>query len=974
MFLNCHTYHSYHYGLMSPAQLVQQAVDCGVTALALTDINNSACAVEFHRLCSNASIAASIGAEFWQNGRTLYIVLAKNAHGMHALHQLLNRNSVHQKALPMRPSISNCIVLYPKLPCRLRDLAPHEYQLVKATQVFAQKSAIPGSLQCQKQVAWHPITLAQPGEHHLHQILRAIGEKKLLGHPLRNQTAASSEHMVALDKLGRKFQHAPWLLRNAARILEETHFNLDQGLCVNRPNFGADRWEDLVRLRALAWKGRARRYAANHPTVALRLKAELDLIERLNLECYFLTTWDIVRYARRRKFFYVGRGSGANSVVAYCLFITDVDPIELNLYFERFINPYREQPPDFDIDFSHFDRDDVWQYVFDKYTPDHAAVLGTYQRYKGKSLVRSIGSVLGLSKSEQDMIVQEPWSDAKHHPMAKKIFAIGHQLRMYPSHLGMHVGGIIIGGKPLSYTTALKMMPKGVPVTMMDMHHASEWGYHKLDILSQRGLSHVQKAIQWTHGKIDVAGIRDMACIKADSKVQKLLQDSACIGCFYIESPAMRGLLAKLKCRTYKELIAACSIIRPGVAKSGMMQRYIDSHLGKPLARNLHPLFREHLADTYGIMVYQEDVMKMVHLFADFDMHEADMLRRLMTGKRKFQKELTALQAKFYAGAAAKGHREADIKEIWRQVASFSGYAFCKAHSASYAVESLQSLYLKAHFPLQFIMAVIDCAGGFYPTECYVHEARRLGAVVEPPCINRTGSGSTLISNRILLGFKHLKKIRYKTLQLLLAARSAGCFTDFPDFLSRVSLPFGQLDLLIRIGAFRTLAQDKTRLYGILLRHYTPHRQQSLFPAESGQQTVSLPVDSKVPADDATEEVALLGFALSRPFDRYMGKASRARIVAKQMVQHQHLIVEMLGYYLIEKPVTTAGGGHMCFATWIDECDEYFDTVHFPRILERHGCLRPGFYRLQGKVTVEHAYAMLTVTDAVLLQANKADL
>lgn len=700
MFLNCHTYHSFQFGLLSPEKLVGLAVAHGVRALALTDINNSACAVEFHRLCGEAGIQASIGIEFRQDGLLLYIVLAKSHEGLHAMHQLLNVMTMYGNPLPARPQLNECVILYPKLPCPHHLLRDHEYQLVKASDIHAQSVSIDRTMSNLRQVAWHPITLHHPEQHDVHRLLRSIDEKVLFGHALRGMMAAPLDHFISPTDMQAKFRTAPWLISNAQRLLGETHFLLEHGPAVNRPHFGDSRRDDMAQLRALSAEGRSMRYPAHHPTADTRLCAELDLIDKLNLQSYFLTTWDIVRYARQRQFFYVGRGSGANSVVAYCLFITDVDPIELNLYFERFINPHREQPPDFDIDFSHFDRDEIWQYVFHKYTRDHAAVLGTYQRYKGRSLVRRIGTALGLSKSEQDTIVREPMSDAKHHPFAKKIFAIGQQLRMHPSHLSMHVGGIIIGHRPLSYNTALQQMPKGVAVTMMDMHHAAAWGYHKFDLLSQRGLSHVQVALKLVRQSgTQSVDIRDMARIKQDTKVKELLLSSSCIGCFYIESPAMRGLLTKLHCHTYEQLIAACSIIRPGVAKSGMMQRYIESHLGRPLQKHLHPLFKEHLQDTFGIMVYQEDVMKMVHLFAGFKMEEADLLRRLMTGKKKSEGDLRKLQSKFFAGASEQGHAESDIREIWRQIASFSGYAFCKAHSASYAVESLQSLFLKARFP-----------------------------------------------------------------------------------------------------------------------------------------------------------------------------------------------------------------------------------------------------------------------------------
>jgi DNA-directed DNA polymerase III PolC len=550
------------------------------------------------------------------------------------------------------------------------------------------------------------------------------------------------------------------------------------------------------------------------PAAADRVKRELKVIEKMHFAPYFLITWDIIRYARSAGFFHMGRGSGANSIVAYCLGITDVDPLELDLYFERFINPYRSSPPDFDIDFSWDERDDVTDYIFKRYGRDYTALLATYNTFKGRSIIRELGKVFGLPKDDIDRIVHEPLAAEKHHPYAKHIFHFGKQLDGLPNYLSIHAGGILISEKPLYAHTALQMMPKGFPVTHFDMHHAEDLGYHKYDVLSQRGLGHIKEAVDIIRVNRGVSvDIHDIPRIKADETVKAQLRSGRCIGCFYIESPAMRGLLTKLRCDNYVHLVAASSIIRPGVAQSGMMREYIHRYHHPHDFTYIHPVFAEHLGETFGVMVYQEDVMKIVHHFAGLDLDESDVLRRVMTGKKKSSTDFARLRQKYFDNCQSRGYPEELTQEVWRQIESFSGYSFCKAHSASYAVESFQSLWLKAYYPMEFMVAVINNFGGFYSTEFYVHEARMQGARIHPPCVNRSQLLTSIQGEDVYLGFIHLQGFeRQLALDLLTERKRGGPFRDLGDFCRRLSPDATQVDLLIRISAFRFTGQSKYEL------------------------------------------------------------------------------------------------------------------------------------------------------------------
>ncbi|MCB0609822.1 MAG: hypothetical protein KDD12_19030, partial [Lewinella sp.] len=531
---------------------------------------------------------------------------------------------------------------------------------------------------------------------------------------------------------------------------------------------------------------------------------------------------------------------------------------------------------------------------------------------------------------------------ARLHPMARTILRYAAMLQDFPNHLSIHAGGVLISERPLTCFTALEMMPKGFPVTHFDMHHAEDWGFHKFDILSQRGLGHIKDAvdiIRENQGR--AVDIDDVGRIKKDERVRELLRSGHCTGCFYIESPAMRGLLQKLRCDTYIHLVAASSIIRPGVARSGMMREYIRRFHDPEGFEYPHPVFREHLGETFGVMVYQEDVMKIVHHFAGLDLGESDVLRRIMTGKKFRDDTFERLRKKYLENCRDRGYSDTLAENIWRQIESFSGYSFCKAHSASFAVESFQSLYLKAYFPLEFMVAVINNFGGFYQTEYYVHEARMAGANIHPPCVNHSRYLTAIEGREVYLGFIHLAGMERQTAHRIIAGRTGGGpFRNLADFVRRVPIAQEQLELLIRIGAFRFTGRSKYELMWeknavfnpkegyeatpdlfpeaydyVLPPNTTPNQPDadlslplpSSHPLSlSPSPTLSFPLShpsplslSPSPYDQAFDEIELLGFPLCSPFDLLADDSAYCDdVVEAQFHRHLGKVVHVLGYYV----------------------------------------------------------------------------
>jgi DNA polymerase-3 subunit alpha len=975
MFLNSHSYYSLKYGTLSPKQLVAKAAQKGIKTLVLTDINNTSCSFQFITACKAHGIRPILGIEFRNKQEFLFVAIAKNEEGWFELCNHLTKYSMEDAELPRdAPDFKNCFVIYRKIPKNINQLLPHEYLGVRPEEVNHLFSSYLKQHK-EKLVAFSPITFADKDGYNTHKLLRCIDLNKVLSKMEARDYAKASEVLYEPSYLENIYSQYPEILANTKHIVDSCSINMEYSPGHNRRTFTCSKSDDITLLTKLAISGCTRRFGENKKAMERTLK-ELKVIEKMDFAAYFLVTWDVVRYAHSVGYHHVGRGSGANSIVAYNLDITDVDPLELDLYFERFINPYRSSPPDFDIDFSWNERDDVTDYIFKRYGHEHTALLATYNTFKGKSIVRELGKVFGLPKADIDTIINHPTDTERHHPFAKHIFKYGKNIENFPNYLSIHAGGILISEKPLNYHTALLMMPKGFPVVHFDMYGAEDLGFHKYDILSQRGLGHIRDAVDLVkinQGKaIDV---HNVAAIKVDPVVRAKLKSGQCIGCFYIESPAMRGLLTKLKCDNYIHLVAASSIIRPGVAKSGMMREYIQRFHDPDSYTYLHPVFEEHLGETYGVMVYQEDVMKIVHHFAGLDLDESDILRRIMTGKKKNSDTFSQLQKKYFNNCKERGYTDELAMEVWRQIESFSGYSFCKAHSASFAAESFQSLYLKTYFPLEFMTAVINNFGGFYSTELYVHEARMAGATIEAPCINQSTYLTNIQGTTIYIGLIHIAELERKVAYSIVKERNKnGDFRSLKDFINRMDTSRDQIEILIRIGAFRFTGMNKYALMWEKNALYNPMVKQAQYASlfEMEEEEYDLPILQEGNHDQAFDEIELLGFPLCSPFE-LVAKKYKCEILAKDLTKAIGSTKIMIGYYVTRKHVTTVNGKHMNFGTWLDEEGQFFDTTHFPPSLAKYPFLGRGVYIMKGKIVEDFGFPSMEVTAMEKLPYVKDD-
>lgn len=971
MYLNCHTYYSLRYGTFSEIELLELARENHVTQLALTDINNTSAGMNFVRKAQEYGIRPLLGIDFRNGVQPCFVGIARNNKGYAELNAFLSRHLHEKKTIPSRaPGFRDAFVIYPfeqVLLHELEDFEPHEFIGISVTDL----RRLPFSrLREQKDrlVLLQPVSFRNKRDYNAHRLLRAIDNNLLLSKLPPEETAGEGERMYPLENLAKVFMDFPHILENTEQLMQqcEIYFDFSEGRPSQNQSTYLDSQEaDEALLLQLCEEGLPYRYPEAGPEIHARLQKELDLIREKNFVSYFLINWDIISYARSQGFFYVGRGSGANSVVAYLLRITDVDPIELDLYFERFINLYRVNPPDFDIDFSWRDREIITRYIFERF--QHVALLGTYVTFKARGVIRELGKVFGLPKAEIDQLCEGNYTPGRLDEMARLVLKYGDLIQGMPNYLSIHAGGILISDKPIHHFSATHLPPKGFPTTQFDMVIAEDVGLYKFDILAQRGLAKIREALEIarenqpeTARQVD---IHDIRAFKQDPRVNSLIRTAQCMGCFYVESPAMRMLLKKLEVDTYLGLVAASSIIRPGVSKSGMMREYILRHREPGRAeKEAHPVMLEIMPETYGVMVYQEDVIKVAHYFAGLSLGEADVLRRGMSGKYRSREEFQKVQDRFMENCRKKGYEDALVQEIWKQVSSFAGYAFAKGHSASYAVESYQSLFLRAYYPLEYMVAVLNNGGGFYRPEFYVHEARMLGATIHAPCINRSKMACCIYGKEIFLGYSFLKDLESRVADRILKTREeGGDFTSLEDFLDRVPIALDQVSILIRIDAFRQTGISSHELLWqahLFLSNGPLEDHPRLFPPP--KQDFSIPELSATQLETAFTQLELLGFCLCSPYLILRERPKNTHGV-KDLPAYLNRHIDIYGYLVAIKHTRTQKGDQMFFATFADQYGEVFDVVLFPPVAARYPFRGRGVYRVYGKVVSEFGFLSLEV-------------
>ncbi len=636
--------------------------------------------------------------------------------------------------------------------------------------------------------------MAHPEDWQRHRLLRAIHLNTTLS-ALTDRLAPRDAWLRPADDLARQFPDCPDAVRAAVEIAERCRYRIPIGRTV-APRF-ADAGDALAALRARAYEGAERRYGTVAPVTAARLEHELAIIGAKGFADYFLVVRDIVEHGPT----HCGRGSVANSIVSYCLGITHVEPLGAGLLFERFLNPERKDPPDIDLDFPWDERDNVLAYVFTRYPHPQAAMVANHNCFRLRGALREVAKVHGRPAGEirevtrripifedlplEETITTHPNFKALDLPESwRELARAAAPLVGVPRHLSVHPGGVVV--VPTALTDFVPTEPAvktlavdpslcsgqapQVPVIQFEKDGAEDAGLVKIDLLGNRSLAVIRDAIAavgaHTGHHIDYTSSDP----GDDEPTRALFRTGQTMGVFYTESPASRMLCAKSRADTFELLVLNTSIIRP--ASNRYIKVYLERLHGAPY-EPLDPVLRDTLADTFGVMVYQEDVVNVCHTFAGMPLATADGLRKSLSKKRPV-KALAGYAEEFFTGAMKLGRDVETAKRVWEMIMSFAGYSFCKGHSASYIQVAQHSCYLRARYPAEFMAAVLANGGGFYHPFAYVAEAMRMGLTVLPPDVNESEFRCTGEGREVRIGLQFVKELSAEGAERLMSARGGA--------------------------------------------------------------------------------------------------------------------------------------------------------------------------------------------------------
>jgi len=989
--LHVHSSFSPAWGLHHPRKLCLAARAMGISRMALTDRNGLYGIPHFIQCARDTGIAPIIGTEAVTEDHRA-VLLARDQAGYENLCRLLS--DLHCRAGFDLPS---AIARHRDGLCVLTDDAGTLKSLkrVSPQDLFVELS--PGhqmhrALALARDMGLPPVAttralLLDPEEHALHRVLRAIHLNTRLSRLTSSDTGGERDLLLAPARIADHFPHCPEALENT--IVAADRCRTDWG-CSGFifPSFdGMENDRAYETLRQRAFKGARWRYGRITPRIQERFDRELVLIRDKGFAHYFLVVEELAGRSERT----CGRGSAAASLVAYCLGITHVDPMKHNLFFERFLNEGRLDPPDIDVDFPWDERDEILDFAFARYGSRRTAMVANQVSFRARGAVREVAKVFGIPADDIKAFtrrlsgfgrVAKTGDRVHNHPLFsgerlddkwRKIIAIASKLDGQLRHLSLHCGGLVIVPDEIRRYVPVQISAKGLPVIQWEKDQAEAAGLVKIDILGNRSLAVIRDAITAirtsTGVEIDYAQMDPLD----DSATRTLIREGRTMGCFYIESPATRQLLARMwgpgphagtvKGDLFEHLVMASSIIRP--AANNYILQFVARMQGKPW-QSLHPLLDEVLAETYGIAVYQEQITQMAMVLAGFTAFEGDQLRKVITKKHQ-HKKLEDYRTLFVKGAAQRGIDTKTISLCWEQILSFSGYSFCKPHSASYALVSCKAAWLKANYPAEFMAAVISNQGGFYSPFAYLSEARRMGIRVLPPDINESRCHYTGKDREIRIGFMQIQGLSTTGIEKLLRERERGNpYAHYQDFLKRVHLEFSDVRLLIRAGCF-DIIEGIERRPSLQWELLAAHRQKGAGETLSLFDDAPVNIPETIPYDEKTvlnQEIDSLGMLTSRhPLALYEDVLSQVKTVpAVDIGRHVGQTITMAGWWVTGKPVSTKHGQPMEFVTF-EDTTATFETTFFPRAyarfcrkLTRH---RP--YLLRGRVEEEFGVATLNV-------------
>ena len=1118
--LHTHSFYSLLDGTGSLKELVQQAKKLKFRHLALTDHNALYGAVEFYKLAKAANLHPIIGAEATLTDGTNLVLLVKDQTGYQNLCRLLSLGHLRGGHLKFKIELKDVIrhrqglvVLSGGQKGRLWQLA--KQRKIETAQAYCRqaKAAFGSDFYIELQhflpndfltnvrlrdlAIQHRIPLAATNDVHLlnrqdfslRRVLHAIDQNTLVD---KITTAGSPEqYLKSAAEMQKLFASFPGALENTEKIARQCTFEFSLGKPVF-PKIELPPGETgFSYLWKLAFDGAKQRYRPLTRKFINRLTYELNTINELGFSDYFLIVKDIVDFCHREGIPCVGRGSAGDSVVSYVLGITQVDPLRYNLYFERFLNPERADPPDIDLDICWKNRDRVLEYVYQKYGEEKTAMICTFNTFQLRSSIRDAARAYGFPEDEIGTITKylphygiSQLADAIDHlpecrdlqqnaGVFRQVLEIARRIADFPRHQSIHPGGVIIAPDKISDFTPLQVAGKGIVVSHYDMYSIEPLGLVKMDLLGVRSLSIItdclksvtavyrrmsgdetaetvrekKKAENQINGEAGTAypgtgkvrapllpfpispvfiptkeknspaenrktepqtyrfDVRKKHVVPEDSRqyltpqrfpfldvkkkhlspldlrvipendpnVIALLRSGLSLGCFQTESPGMRGLLKKMQIDGVDDVITAVALIRPGAANSGMKDLYIQRRAGLVPVEYLHPSLQPVLEDTYGGIIYQEQVMQVAAEVAGFSLAQADVLRKAMTKSRN-KKTLLSMHGAFLEGAQKKGLTRQQAEQVWKFLANFVGYGFNKAHSATYGVVAYQTAYLKYYFPVHYMTAVLNNHGGFYSKAAYVEEARRMGIRLLPPDVNSSEREFTCHGNIIRVGLDMVYELTEKTKARIIAERRRGPFRNYYDFVRRVQPRQGEVENLVKCGALRSVDPNEPRLLLQNKLFFKHKRNRSL--TDALLQNIRLTPYNKY--QRLLNEMEMLDFTVTdHPLALFDDKIDWQTVTPSfELEERKGERIRFVGWLVTSRRVKTKTQEYMKFITLEDRYG-LCEAVMFPKVYSRFGHLVKGYgpYLISGRVQSRlPGEANLLVEELAVVALSKPEL
>ena len=1015
--------YSFHYGTSFPRDLVAQARNLGYRSLALTDRNGVFGIPSFLEACNESVwvkrgtelgkalineqstceqavfdsprvLSAILGTELVDR-YTRVLMIARTQAGWSRICQVLTTRALGR--FDLVETVLNEIELCPCVLGRGSPpdlfIATNNKSLLEAAQgrVYALLAPSSGRIGMHASIPWKTldgtgapplatgeVRFLRPSDRDVQRLLRAIGSGKTQFEIEDEELGSPDSFLTSPREAARPYQSVPEALLANEALAESVEFHsIFNGYVFPKyKSCSGDRAPGI--LRSLVYQGLEKRYGTIDGIIRSRVEYELKIIESKNFSDYFLIVRDIVRKSART----CGRGSAAASVVSYALGITDIDPIAHGLYFERFLNPGRQDPPDIDVDFAWDERDAILDAVIREYGEERAARVSNHVCFQARSALRETARAFGLPENEIGAIERALYQDRNRilteaDPVWREILELAPRIAGFPRHLGVHSGGLVLVPGLLTDYVPLVPSGSGIRVTAWDKDGVEAAGLVKIDLLGNRSLAVVRDALVNLEENGSPINDADWDPL-SDGDTENLLARGDTMGVFYVESPAMRLLQKKTGKGDFEHLVIHSSIIRP--AANRYINEYIDRLKGKPY-KPLHPLLDDQLSETYGILCYQEDVSKAAVSLAGFTPAEADGIRKVLA-KKDVRTRLSAYQSQFIAGARARGVDDTTIVAVWEMIESFAGYSFVKAHSASYAKLSFRSAYLRAHHGAEFMAAVLSNRGGFYSTLAYTSEARRMGLRILAPDVNESENRCRGRDGTIRFGLGMILNLGTGSAADIVNERKRnGSYRSVADLGRRVWISRTDAEALAGSGALDTLDEGQScskKLFNLLLQIAAKEDSHSwgteLFEeACMGTELMNPYNRAEVPERTRLEaQMRYLGTTLEfHPLKLFARAINRPRTLGKDLLRSTGCRVMLAGWPITAKPVLTSTDEPMEFVSFEDETSIY-EAVLFPDVYRRYRFLlyddKPLW--VQGQMQEDRGVAVLSVESLEAIECS----